>query len=165
MNTPTTHSISARLRTLRLERSLSLREVQLRSKGQIPAVVLGSYERGDRALSVSKAIQIAAFYEVPLNYLLSEPDPTIGASRAIVIDLRRLRFLVTDKSQMLDDSDQLRALITFVSGIVRKRNDWHGEVLSLRSDDLNLVAITVGAPPDALVGLLERNELLIQLDR
>lgn len=165
MNTPTTHSISARLRTLRLERSLSLREVQLRSKGQIPAVVLGSYERGDRTLSVSKAIQIAAFYEVPLNYLLSEPDPTIGASRAIVIDLRRLRFLVTDKSQMLDDSDQLRALITFVSGIVRKRNDWHGEVLSLRSDDLNLVAITVGAPTDALVGLLERNELLIQLDR
>ncbi|MFZ4107508.1 MAG: helix-turn-helix domain-containing protein [Candidatus Planktophila sp.] len=165
MNTPTTHSISARLRSIRLGRSLSLREVQLQSKGALPAVVLGSYERGDRTLSISKAIQIAAFYEVPLSYLLSEPDQNSGARIPIVIDLRRLRALVTDKSQMVEDCEQLRTLITFISGIVRKRNDWDGEVLSLRREDLDVVAITVGSHTDFLVNLLQKNKLLIQLDR
>ena len=51
--------VSERLRSIRRAQSLSLNDVEIASNGAIKAVVLGSYERGSRSLSVKRAIQIA----------------------------------------------------------------------------------------------------------
>jgi transcriptional regulator with XRE-family HTH domain len=64
---PHLDEIAARLRALRIQARLTLLDVERLSNGLIGGVVLGSYERGARALSVKKIIQLATFYEVPVE--------------------------------------------------------------------------------------------------
>ena len=163
MTTPTIESISSRLRSIRTAKGLSLSDVELQSHRAIRAVVLGSYERGDRALTLKKAIIIAAFYGVPLTYLIAEPSADTGNSTAPVLDLRRLRQIMADEKRMEQTSMQLRTLITFISGIVKLRNDWNGEVLSLRAADLQLLALAVGISNEAITAILEREKLLLKV--
>jgi len=85
--------IAARLRSIRLSRNLTLADVEAKSHKQLRAVALGSYERGDRTLSVKKAAQLSEFYDVPLSYLLTGRSPTQKAEGEIVIDLRRIKAL------------------------------------------------------------------------
>ena len=161
MTTPTNESISSRLRSIRTDKGLTLSDVERASHRSIRAVVLGSYERGDRALTLKKAITIAAFYGVPLTYLIQEPSTDTGQSDAPLLDLRRMRQLIADKKQMDESSLELRALITFISGIIQIRNDWNGEVLSLRATDLQLLALAVGISTPAITELLVREKLLL----
>lgn len=163
MTTPTIGSISSRLRAIRLGKGLSLRDVEIQSRYAIRAVVLGSYERGDRALTFKKAITIAAFYGVPLTFLIEEPTKISAQSVAPVIDLRRLRQIINDEKQMTHDKSQLRVLVTFISGIVKVRNDWNGEVLSLRGRDLQLLALCVGKTADEIEAILEEEKLLLKI--
>lgn len=164
MTTPTMDSISHRLRAIRLSKGLSLRDVHISSNGQIPAVVLGSYERGDRSLSVKKAIAIAAFYEVPLAYLLVGPTLTQQNLGGVVLDLRHLRACGLDQISVNQMDVSFRILTTFVSGIVQKRDDWNGEVLSLRKSDIESLALAMGSDCDSLLHMLERNKLLFKSD-
>lgn len=162
MTTPTIESISSRLRSIRTAKGLSLSDVERDSHRAIRAVVLGSYERGDRALTLKKAITIAAFYGVPLTYLIQEPSGDTSTSDAPVLDLRRLRHIVADEKHMEQTGSQLRVLITFISGIVALRNDWNGEVLSLRTGDLKLLALAVGTNSAAITQLLISEHLLFK---
>jgi len=143
-------------------KGLSLHDVEIQSGHAIRAVVLGSYERGNRALTLKKAITIAAFYGVPLTYLIEEPSRISAQSVAPVIDLRRLRQLINDEKQMTHGKGQLRVLVTFISGIVKLRNDWNGEVLSLRVRDLQLLALCVGKTTDEIREILEEEKLLLK---
>ncbi|MEI6670644.1 MAG: helix-turn-helix transcriptional regulator, partial [Actinomycetes bacterium] len=54
--TPTTREIAARIRQIRKSKKLTLDGVAARSNGQLKSVVLGSYERGTRAISLARAI-------------------------------------------------------------------------------------------------------------
>lgn len=158
-------SISQRLRNIRTAKGLSLRDVQIASAGQIPAVVLGSYERGDRALSVGRAIQIAEFYGLPLTYLLSEAVSIKEQGESIVIDLRRLRLLAGDQRSMRDEGIHVRTVATYAAGIVGKRNDWNGEVLTVRADDVEFLATALGGTRESLLEILRSKKMLIELDR
>ena len=62
---PLIAQINERLRGVRLAAHLTLLDVERLSKGAIGSVALGSYERGTRALSLKKIIELASFYEVP----------------------------------------------------------------------------------------------------
>ena len=62
--------IAAALRSIRKARGWTLKEVEELSGGVWKAVVIGSYERCDRSLSLNKAVSLARFYEVPLDVLL-----------------------------------------------------------------------------------------------
>ena len=163
MTTRTIESISSRLRLIRTAKGLSLSDVERASHREIRSVVLGSYERGDRALTLKKAIIIAAFYGVPLTYLIQDPSTETGRSEAPVLDLRRLRHVMADKNGMERASFQLRAVITFISGIIQLRNDWNGELLSLRATDLQLLALAVGMSGPAITALLEHEKLLLNV--
>jgi len=59
--------IAAAIKSIRKSKNLTLREVEIQSEGIWKAVVVGSYERCDRALSIKKAISLANFYQVPLD--------------------------------------------------------------------------------------------------
>jgi len=155
----TNESVSARIRAIRIAKGLSLSDVEKASHKKIKAVVLGSYERGDRNLSVSKAITIAEFYAVPLTYLLCEPVPENRLHSGVVVDLRNLRTIIDTKNSTI--SAPLRLVITFISGIVERRNDWNGEVLSLRAVDIAFMAMALGITDQAIKDLLDREELLI----
>ena len=158
----TTHdAICARIRAIRISKGLSLSDVELQSHRTIRAVVLGSYERGDRALSVKKALAIADFYGVPLSYLLEPPTPTVERAQRPVIDLRRIRIMMADRQQISHSSAGLRTILTFIGCIVARRNDWNGEVLSMRADDLTALAMAIGKNSDEITAMLEVNRILL----
>src|SRR5256885_9988552 len=79
-------ALGARLRAIRTQQGLSLHGVEEKSHGRWKAVVVGSYERGDRAVTVQKLAELADFYGVPVAELLpggsptssSEPPPRLG---------------------------------------------------------------------------------------
>src|SRR3954464_3714833 len=85
-------ALGARLRAIRTQQGLSLHGVEKKSHGRWKAVVVGSYERGDRAVTVQKLAELADFYGVPVSELLPEGRPPAGGEPAtrIVLDLETL---------------------------------------------------------------------------
>ena len=85
-------ALGSRLRAIRQQQGLSLQGVEEKSDGRWKAVVIGSYERGDRAVTVAKLAELAEFYGVPVAELL--PGGVAGATHEpptqIVIDLEQL---------------------------------------------------------------------------
>jgi hypothetical protein len=138
--------VGSRLRTIRLQQGMTLLEVESRSEGHWKAVVVGSYERGDRAISANKLMALAEFYEVPAAALMSDfgamagiPGKSSGVVRTLV-DLPALRIC---------PSEVILTMKRLVSALERARNDWNGQVLSLRRTDLTLLAMLADYPPSA----------------
>ena len=73
--------VGERLRNIRLQKGLSLHDVEERSTKEFKASVLGAYERGERSISVPRLQRLAMFYSVPVDHLL--PRATRGDSAAI----------------------------------------------------------------------------------
>lgn len=129
MNTPTIYEIAASLRSIRKQKGFTLREVEVRSSGVWKAVVIGSYERGDRALSLNKAVALAIFYDVPLDQLLGIPARVLAKRRdRLILDLRQI-------SQMSSQNPEANFLARYAKEICQLRRDWNGEVLTLRGED------------------------------
>lgn len=154
--------VSSRVRAIRIAKGLTLHEVEVASNRRIRAVVLGSYERGDRTLSVRMAIIIAQFYGVPLSYLLEEPEKPAGKASAAILDLRRIRLIMADSTLPPGIKSTLRSAITFTGEIIKLRNDWNGEIISLRNSDMVLLAAAIGIHQHELEEILRSHRLLIE---
>ena len=70
-------TLGARLRAIRTQQGLSLHGVEEKSRGRWKAVVVGSYERGDRSVTVQKLAELAEFYGVPVSELLPQVEPAL----------------------------------------------------------------------------------------
>ncbi len=92
--------LGARLRDGRQREGLSLQRVEQRSGGRWKAVVVGSYERGDRAVTVRKLAELARFYGVPMSELVPPDDlgSDDGVAIPIVLNLDRLYELPRRKT-------------------------------------------------------------------
>lgn len=93
-------ALGARLRGIRTQQGLSLHGVEEKSEGRWKAVVVGSYERGDRAVTVQRLAELADFYGVPVQALLPDAAPT-GSSEPppkLVLDLERLQSVPAEKA-------------------------------------------------------------------
>ncbi len=143
MGTDYAKALGARLRAIRQQQNLSLQGVEEKSEGQWKAVVVGSYERGDRAITVAKLAALSGFYGVPVNELL--PDGAVGTSveppPRVVIDLARLAEIPTSASQ---------PLLRYIAAIQAQRGDYNGRVLSIRQDDLRTLAVMYDRHPNQL---------------
>ena len=84
-------SLGARLRSIRQQQGLSLQGVEEKSAGRWKAVVVGSYERGDRAVTVSRLAELADFYRVPVAELLPEGGSARSDSANRIVRMGRLR--------------------------------------------------------------------------
>ena len=122
------------MRLIRESRHLTLAQAAKLSKGEISAIALGSYERGDRAVSAGKLITIANLYEVPISDLFEAPRNFMPEER-ISIDIRRI--LTTSNPAAQKITEVLR-------NIARMRGDWNGEVISLRGQDVNNFQVFTG---------------------
>jgi transcriptional regulator with XRE-family HTH domain len=163
MNTQITiQQVSARLRAIRISRSLSLSDVEALSKGGLKAVVLGSYERGARTLSVKRAITIAALYDVPLSQLFTEelPVEVISAERT-VIDLRAVNKRAHDATH--PGYENYLLLARLAQRVVRSRQDWNGEVLSIRHSDMETISVLFDQPISHVLQWMESEKVLLKL--
>lgn len=147
--------LGERLRAIRKMQRMTLQDVEERSDGQWKAVVIGSYERGDRAISVAKLARLARFYGVPVSELLPRASTTDDAvdevDGELVIDLRGLDG---------EAPGALGALSRYAHRVQLQRGDYNGHVLSLRTADVEAIAAACGVPPQDLVDELEERRVL-----
>ena len=137
-------ALGARLRAIRTQQGLSLHGVEEKSQGRWKAVVVGSYERGDRAVTVQRLSELADFYGVPVGELLPEGHPSAAANEPaarIIIDLEQLSQVPADKAA---------PLARYAATIQSQRGDYNGRVLSIRQEDLRSLAVIYDASPSAL---------------
>jgi transcriptional regulator with XRE-family HTH domain len=143
-----TREVGERLRQVRIERGLSLQEVERASDGRWKAAVVGSYERGDRNISATRLLELAEFYEVsPADVL---PGDQVAApaelGSVLMLDLQRLAAL----------GDRWAGLRRYCESIQVQRGDFNGRVLSVRGDDLRALAVIHESSPYELVAELRQ---------
>ena len=125
--------VCKRLRSVREAKALTLLEVEQRSQGELTAVALGSYERGDRQISLFKLLQIARIYGVPASEILTKKIERVEPAR-IVFDLRKIRQ---------STHSEAAKIAQVLTEIAQTRGDWNGELISIRANDLvNLFLFT-----------------------
>jgi transcriptional regulator with XRE-family HTH domain len=151
-NSAYARALGARLRAVRGEAHLSLHGVQRRSDGRWKAVVVGSYERGDRAISVQRLAELAEFYGVPINDLLPGDEPATAFSLGtqppmptrVVIDVRRLRTDPDTDGEpggSAPTEQELAPLRRLVDRVRGQRAERSSATVVLRRGDLEMLAV------------------------
>jgi len=155
-----THGVKVgdRLRAIRRQKGLSLHDVEARSGLEFKASVLGAYERGERAISVPRLLRLAEIYEVPSDQLLpreldneinlvdAPANGTSGLESGFTIDLVKLHGI--------DDPDA-QVLSRYAATIQLERQDFNGRMLTIRRDDLRILAAVLGRSVDEIGGRFE----------
>jgi transcriptional regulator with XRE-family HTH domain len=138
--------VGSRLRAIRRQRGLSLQDVQRLSQGEFKAAVVGAYERGERSLSLPRLHRLSAFFQVPIAHFLPQDedggDRTIEPlpSGGVTIDLNRLERMSGTDSVIFN---------RFLRSIQMMRQDFNGKVLTIRRDDLRLLALLIDQSEEA----------------
>jgi transcriptional regulator with XRE-family HTH domain len=164
-------AIGSRLRAVRHQIGLSLPAVAAMSNREFTATTLGSYERGDRGITVPRLHRLAKFYDVPIDQLLPSEDAGPGWSEAedterspspshrtqvgqqkVSIDLARLRA---------GGGPEHLVLQRFVGMIEVQRQNFNGRMITLRSGDLRAVACLLGVTVDAIGHRLDDLGLMV----
>jgi transcriptional regulator with XRE-family HTH domain len=146
--------VGERLRNIRLQKGLSLHDVEERSAKEFKASVLGAYERGERSISVPRLQRLAIFYGVPVDHLLPRLGPEAteaaaaagSADEAVCIDLEALEAR---------SEPEARTLNRYLSLIQTQRGDFNGKVLTIRRDDVRVLAAILDQSPGGLIERLD----------
>ncbi len=143
--------VGRRLRSIRKQRGLSLQDVQRLSEREFKAAVLGAYERGERSLSMPRLRRLADFFGVPVTQMLP-PEPSGGSTApagkapgGITINLTKLDELSGPDAVVVE---------RFLKAIQVMRQDFNGQVLTIRGDDLRTLAILLDLSEDAFASRL-----------
>ena len=157
----TSAHVAARLRTIRRARSLSLSQVEALSSGSLKAVVLGSYERGSRNLTIKRALEIAKIYNVPITELFAtKSPPALGDVPRLMLDIRALQRGGDFRKK--EDEDQRRALAQMLRSICEYRQDWNGEVITLRESDLATISLLINLERGEVLDWLTESKILLK---
>ena len=134
------------LRLIRKSKGWSLQDVERYSNGKWKAVVIGSYERADRAISLKKAISLMEFYQVPVAELFPDNPRPVQISN-LAIDLGRLSN---------EESPFSSIVKKFTNAIASRRKDWNGQMLSVRANDLQFLAMLLQQNENSVLEQLEK---------
>ena len=155
---PTPASVSQRIRRLRKSRGLTLHDIERLSHGRIKAVVMGSYERGSRAISLSRTIEIANLFEIPVTELISQSaDEPHGQRTSLVFDLRRIAAILS-----IDSPTETQHISRYLKALAMRRRDWNGEVLTIRKSDFEQLSLLLNASEDDLFQRLTDCKVLLR---
>lgn len=169
MTTKYAERVGQRLRQVRKQQRLSLQAVEATSQEEFKASVLGAYERGERAISVPRLQRLARFYNVPVDQLLppDEAEPNWGerATSGPIIDVRdrpaagrpeREESVRIDLTRLDQLPTAERELVTRYVGMIQlQRQDFNGRMLTIRREDLRVLAWLMQTSPDGLRRRLE----------
>lgn len=160
-------AVGARLRAVRRQKRLSLQAVEAASGQEFKASVLGAYERGERSISVPRLQRLARLYDVPVDQLLPQDGAGAGGERGgaqrtaprpgsrggskVAIDLAKLN------ESRGPERDLLRH---FLASVQVQRQDFNGRVITIRGEDLRVMASMFGRTIDEMLARLEELSLL-----
>lgn len=148
-------AVGERLRWIRRQKGLSLRDLEEQSRGRFKASVVSAYERGTRSLSAQRFLELARFYDVPPTVLLPhDVERSAEASVGVTFDLERLAQA---------DLAGLPSLRRFVRRIREERGDYDHDVLTVRRGDVRRLADALGQTPSGLIdGLVQAGVVVSQ---
>jgi transcriptional regulator with XRE-family HTH domain len=161
-------AVGIRLRAVRRQKRLSLQAVERNSRDEFKASVLGAYERGERTISVPRLQRLAQLYSVPVDQLLPidplSPDgrhaSAVGVGRSETGG-RQLRKITIDLARLDEVSGPERDLLRhYLASVQVQRGDFNGKMLTIRGDDLRVIASMFGRSHESLVLRLEELGLL-----
>ena len=145
------------MRAARKKRGWTIAEMA--AIGKIKAVVIGSYERGSRNMPISRLGEVARILGVDVAYLLGQPLSRQDTALVLTLDLRAI------SRPSFTNPSRLALLVSYSAGIVKKRSDWNGEVLSIRESDLLNLSFAMGIEQaDLLQWLSAENYLLKEIN-
>jgi transcriptional regulator with XRE-family HTH domain len=148
-------TVGLRIRAIRREKGWSLKEFEERSRGQIKAITLGSYERGDRSLSIETMSLIAEVLSIhPAELLSRQCQPITTDTPRHIYDLLKLRSL--------EVSPERELLQRFIEEVAGYRGDWRGAVISIRESDVANLTLLFALLP---VSQGEKNYFRTWVDR
>ena len=154
---PSNIEIGRRMRAARKKRGWTIAEMA--AIGKIKAVVIGSYERGSRNMPISRLGEVARILGVDVAYLLGQPLSRQDTALVLTLDLRAI------SRPSFTNPSRLALLVSYCAGIVKKRSDWNGEVLSIRESDLLNLSFAMGIEQaDLLQWLSAENYLLKEIN-
>jgi len=166
--------VGERLRSLRKQKHLSLQAVEAGSDQEFKASVLGAYERGERAISVPRLQRLARCYSVPVDQLLPRDlggELNAGAvHREIDIDLQAEEASVSPAPAALRidlirlerlDAPERDLLRRYLGMIQVQRQDFNGQVLTIRSEDVKILSLMLESTPASLLRRLEDLDLTL----
>jgi transcriptional regulator with XRE-family HTH domain len=148
-------ALGERLRKIRVQKGMSLQDVQQASGGRWKAAVVGAYERGDRNVTVARLSELADFYGVPVSEILPEDErsaPQLESRKRVVLNLEGLDRVPQPERD---------PLTRFTTAIQIQRGDYNGRVLTIREDDLMALALLYQTSPDELSRRLAEWGLLV----
>jgi transcriptional regulator with XRE-family HTH domain len=154
---PSNIEIGQRMRIARKKRGWTIAEMA--EIGKIKAVVIGSYERGSRNMPISRLGEIARILGVDVEYLLGQSPSRQVTALVLTLDLRAI------SRPSFTNPARLALVVTYCAGIVKKRSDWNGEILSIRESDLLNLSFAMGIEQaDLLQWLIAENYLITKID-
>ena len=136
------------LRRTRLTQARTLDVVAERSEGRFRPSTLGAYERGERSISLRVFCDLAEFYRVPGDQLLVNVMEEINPDGRIeiVVDLNKLVLL---------EERERRLLSEFIHSVRSRRGDYLSDVITLRSGDVESMALATGLKASTHMGKLD----------
>jgi transcriptional regulator with XRE-family HTH domain len=132
------------IRRARLEACFSRNQLSQRTGGRFSATAIGGYERGERAVSVERFVELAYAIGMAPEDLLS---------RALDDEAPRLHHRVTIDLTKLRDTDPAvrEAVASFTHRMKLRRSDFLTDVLTLRAGDVVVVASHAEVSPAELI--------------
>lgn len=117
------------------------------SGGRFKPSALGGYERGERSISLSRFCELAALYGVPPDRLLSRTleQASPAGREELIIDLNKLPLIPDGQAGMVAE---------FIHRIRSQRKDYLSDVITLRSGDIDALALSAQLKPDDLLASL-----------
>jgi transcriptional regulator with XRE-family HTH domain len=153
--------VGQELKKIRKQRGLSLAEVEALSAGRWKAVVVGSYERADRAITVGRLSSLMALYQAPISAIFPSGASAANSASSNAAEPATPWTINLGKRQEI--SSVSYPLAQFVTHIINARGDWNGHVLTLRHNDLELIAICDGVDLPQFISKLRAHRFLALL--
>lgn len=180
--------VGLRLRSVRKQKHLSLHAVESSSNQEFKASVLGAYERGERSISVPRLQRLAELYDVPVDQLLPKEaaaktpvtplvnisiptrdgeeilesfvvnssderkTPIVESTVKVTIDLAKLNLMEGPEKELLR---------RYLSMLQVQRQDFNGRMITVRHEDLKVLACLFELTAEEMARRLEELELRI----
>ena len=147
--------VGERLRAIRRQKGLSLHDVEARSDQEFKARCSAPTSGASGRISVPRLLRLAELYRVPPDQLLPAGDADVE------IDLTEPVGLVGDgftidlvRLHEIDDADAA-VIARYAATIQLQRQDFNGQMLTIRRDDLRVLAAVLGRSPEDLGSRLD----------